>query len=310
MKSNKQGSLEKQISIKENNTQLWLGLIIGSLLTLVIMLMHQGYLPVTIPFLLGVLFTVLVIILVGVLGFYIYRKKLMRRWFGKEVDVDSAVEDLQQGIQSVVSKVVDVSLIGIDASKKEEIKRLLPRFVNHVLFAQIRNWGLRLSVTLIAALGGLLGTILLFHQNQLLTNQNEKIDKQILLEEASRRSSLNFLLANVLDEIDEELDDPKNTKRKLSSQLIGRISSLSQSFQPYRFIDSDTMISRPLSPERGSLLLALAKSDINTESLDEICGKTIFWDVVLNNSMLGVRLEKRFDSSLIEILENIFTALS
>jgi len=135
--------------------------------------------------------------------------------------------------------------------------------------------------------------ILLYQQNQLLSNQNERIDtqnelviqqnelvkkqnirldQQTYLQEAERRSSLVFLFSNVMDAIDEELktDIGIKGKRDLSPQLVGRIIALSTRLKPYHYMDGDTLIGRPLSPERGQLLTSLYHSKIDTSSLFKI----------------------------------------
>jgi uncharacterized protein YjbI with pentapeptide repeats len=271
-----------------SNQKLWLGVGIGALLTLIFMLTYEGYLPLTTSFLMGALFTVIVLLLLIVLGMHLVRDRFLKKWFGRERDVDTVVEDLKHGVQAVSIHLVDAALVGVDPQKKEDIRLLLPRFIKYFLFSQFRSWGMRLAITVLAALGSLLGTILLFHQNQLLQKQNEKIDRQIQLEEASRRSSLNFLLANVLEKMDNELKeaDWRRKPRLLSPQVIGRIASLSQSYKPYRFMDGDTMIVEALSPERGNLLLAIVNSNLDLSTLDRLFEKTTFQSASLDGAVL------------------------
>ena len=118
-------------------------------------------------------------------------------------------------------------------------------------------------------------------QNKLFENQNSRIDQQTKLVEAQRRSSYVLLMSNILDKVDEELkgakDIPYHESRKLSELTIGRIAALSQSLKPYYYLDGDTLISKPLSPERGQLLLALANSKLDTIiTYPKIYSKTIF----------------------------------
>jgi hypothetical protein len=91
---------------------------------------------------------------------------------------------------------------------------------------------------------------LLENQNRLIVNQNTRIEQQTYLQEAGRRSSLIFLMNNVLDKMDEELKSPVNKDRNLSDQLIGRIVALSKSLKPYKYLESDSL-SMTVSPERG-----------------------------------------------------------
>jgi hypothetical protein len=109
-------------------------------------------------------------------------------------------------------------------------------------------------------------------QNNLFKQQNNRLDQQTYLLEAERRSSLVFLFSNVMDAIDEELkkDYKKDTIRNLSPQLIGRIISLSQRLKPYRYLNNNTIIPKPLSPERGHLLINLIESELSDYTYMEI----------------------------------------
>jgi len=173
--------------------------------------------------------------------------------------------------------------------------------------------------TLFLAFAGLLGSVLLFKQNQLIetqnlqikeqnslfAKQNEKIDNQIQLEESNRRGALIVMMSNVMDEVAEELKtDWNNDKlRNLSPHLIGRISALSQSFRPYRFWQDSMLIERPLSPERGQLLLALVNSDLDSLTYVNIYKKTIFRNSYLNEAILGRAKLYRVDLSSSDLSE-------
>jgi len=113
-------------------------------------------------------------------------------------------------------------------------------------------------------------------QNNLITKQNKRLDQQTYLQEAERRSSLVFLFSNVMDAVDSELKDDKNTNRSLSPQLIGRIAGLSTRLKPYQYLDGDTLINKPLSPERGQLLISLLGSELDTATLKKIYEKANF----------------------------------
>lgn len=114
------------------------------------------------------------------------------------------------------------------------------------------------------------------HQNQLINGQNLLLDQQINLEEGNRRSSYIFLMSNIMDKIDEELKNAKNRNRRLSEELIGRIVSLSHAFRPYRYLENDSLIPKPLSPERGQLLYALVNSKLELVTYDHIFERANF----------------------------------
>lgn len=132
----------------------------------------------------------------------------------------------------------------------------------------------------------LIQTGILFQQNKKLEIQNDKIEQQVYLEEASRRNNLVFLMDNVLDIVHDELE----TSSRLSKATIARIQSLMYGFRPYKFLENDKL-TKPLSPEKGQFLLALINSGISEASLQKIF-KTSFNNVYLKDAnMFGVNLE-------------------
>lgn len=132
----------------------------------------------------------------------------------------------------------------------------------------------------------LIQTGILFQQNEKLEVQNNKIEQQVYLEEASRRNNLVFLMDNVLDIVHDELE----TSPRLTTATIARIQSLMYGFRPYRFLENDKL-TKPLSPEKGQFLLALINSGISENSLQKIF-KASFNNVYLKQANLfGVNLE-------------------
>ena len=96
------------------------------------------------------------------------------------------------------------------------------------------------------------------------------------------------MMSNIMDKVDEELTKDWNgdKKRNLSPQLIGRIAALSQSFRPYRFWQDSMLIEKPFSPERGQLLLALIKSELDTMTYKRIYDETTFDQAYLDGARL------------------------
>ncbi len=132
--------------------------------------------------------------------------------------------------------------------------------------------------------------------------QNELLDKQTYLSEADRRSSLNFLLGNLLDQINAELKGINSSDRSLSDETIGRIAGLSQSFKPYRYLQVDTLISKPLSPERGQLLIALVNSNLSKETYEKIFESSDFSSAALQGAHLSGSLLSREDFNDVDVL--------
>lgn len=114
------------------------------------------------------------------------------------------------------------------------------------------------------------------YQNQLIRNQNVRLDQQVQLDESYRRSSFIFLMSNIMDKVDEELKNAPNGTRRLSDELIGRIAALSQALLPYRYLENDELTRAPLSPERGQLLFALVNSLLDESTYDKIFAKSNF----------------------------------
>ncbi len=159
-------------------------------------------------------------------------------------------------------------------------------------------------LTRIAVIGFILAIVpiwLLMNQNKLLERQNEKfdlqnqkIDLQNNLLEADRRSSLVFLMSNVLDKVDDEIKEqrgslkkepgyhPDSVKYKLSQPLISRIIGLSRAFKPYRIMEGNSLSSELVSPERGQFFIALMENN-----LDSITQNTIVKDGDFSYSVIG-----------------------
>lgn len=144
-------------------------------------------------------------------------------------------------------------------------KETIAEVATHVIWRLTR-------VGVFAMILGLVPFILLWQQNRLLQQQNERIYQQTFLIEGQRRSSLIFMMSNIMDKVDEEIksDFDNDGRRNLSFELIGRISALSHAFKPYRYLENGKLSLKELSPERGQLLLALLKTNLTNETLDEI----------------------------------------
>ncbi len=172
----------------------------------------------------------------------------------------------------------------------EQEHRLIPAFLN-----LIKGWDSKkerfasfkallfvfFSSGTVTAIGvsvtALLGLVIAYKANEILSLQNDLILQQTYLAESTRRSSLNFELSSILDEIDEELDYLDENLRtsehgnfqsvrvaiNLSPRLQGRIIALSNSLKPYKYLDEKGVLTRPLSPERGQLLISLINSNVN-----------------------------------------------
>ncbi|MFK8005598.1 MAG: pentapeptide repeat-containing protein [Saprospiraceae bacterium] len=154
-------------------------------------------------------------------------------------------------------------------------KDSLAEFTSHLIMRITRIGTFTILITILPLLVLSVQTYILNNQNTLLRYQNNRLDQQVNLEEGNRRSSLVFLMSNLMDKIGEETSQPNNNGR-LSESLISRIISLSQAFRPYRYLENDQLIKQPLSPERGQLLLSLINSNLKIEVYQKIFLKANF----------------------------------
>ena len=146
-------------------------------------------------------------------------------------------------------------------------------------------------------------TTLLEKQNLLFEIQNKRIEQQTHLIEADRRSAQIFIMGEVLADINKELEDYNNINRTLSNTLVGRIISLSRAMKAYRYLDDDSLIKTPLSPERGQLLISLLESRIDSGFLQrrimngcdfrqsELIGADLYKANLQNTFMQGANFE-------------------
>jgi len=124
--------------------------------------------------------------------------------------------------------------------KGETTNEVIADFVEAVIRRLTRVGIIGLMIAILPSMFLLIQSNLLFNQNRLFKEQNERLVQQTYLQEAQRRSSLNFLLGNIFDKIDEELKNNEN--RDLSDQLLGRIIALTHSLKPYYFLEGDKLV--------------------------------------------------------------------
>ena len=95
-----------------------------------------------------------------------------------------------------------------------------------------------------------------------LIKQNNLIETQNSLVEASRKSSYGFQLSNIFDAVD---------GKPYTNGIKGRIVGLSHTLKPYHILQDNNELSEKLySPERSQLLLFLVNSNLNSSQLKAI----------------------------------------
>lgn len=257
---------------------------------------------------------VVAIIAIGLVVFVITFQKewILNKIFGvSTTDIDEVKNSLTNLYESSVNKDWHNSSI--------HLKETLSKASTYYVWITFRRWVIGVFYVLFLAFAGLLGSVLIFNQNELITKQNEiitsqnsliqrqtdRLDQQTFLQEAERRSSLVFLFGNIMDAIDRELKDDYNNNnlRDLSPQLVGRIVALSSRLQPYLYLAANELIERPLSPERGQLLVSLIGSELDTITYNQIFSKANFSYADLAEAEMSGSYLKNIDlrsSSIIE----------
>jgi len=238
---------------------------------------------------------VAIIAVLGILAliFTIYKEFFFKLFFGIS---KADVKEVNTAATSLVKNITQNKLV----AASQDFDLVSQKGSAWYAWLSYRRWVVTVFYTLFLAFAGLLASVLVYNQNQLLKeqnelfafqntrveeqtkllkNQNDKIDSQIQLEESSRRGNLIVMMSNIMDKVDEEiriLEERGDSSRTLSEQLIGRIAALSYSFQPYRFWQDSTLIENPLSPERGQLLIALVNSQLDKDTYSKIFTRADF----------------------------------
>lgn len=231
------------------------------------------------------------IIIVGLVVYWVVRRKeaILKKLFGVS---DTDLGELNKTAQSLLFNIVEKDY---DRAKRD-LSLLFRKVTAWYSWMNFRRWVIIAFQVLLVGFAGMLGTILLYNQNTLLIRQNEllnqqniRLDQQTYLQEAERRSSLIFLMGNILDAVNQELKEDVGVKglRDISPQLIGRVIALSNSLRPYRYLVGDSLVGRELSPERGYLLLAIVSSEIDKSSLRRIYKASDFSYADLKKAVLS-----------------------
>ena len=129
------------------------------------------------------------------------------------------------------------------------------------IFMRITRIGAFLFITsLLPALLLILQVYYLRNQNKLISGQNNRLEQQTYLQEADRRSYMTGVLDDMIKEVTTE---GYRNGGKISKVSSTRLVALSKILKPYKYLENDKLIEKPLSPERGYLLLSLLESNLD-----------------------------------------------
>ena len=225
----------------------------------------------TVSFFLGALFGI---------GLLIAANYLMRHWLTYQESKTEKTETDSNTLIQIISTIISDKSDGRVPTR--EVERLTKKAIN-IGAVVLSSWSMIGIFAIVFSVALYSATLL---QVRKVDDQNKLITVQNDLAEASRRSSLIFLFGNVMDRLSEELKHEKNEERDLSTELVGRIAALAQAFKPYRFIEEGTLIEKPLSPERGQIVVALYNSELSEKSYFAIFNRTNLSNADLRDATL------------------------
>ncbi len=137
---------------------------------------------------------------------------------------------------------------------------------------------IRIMLVGILAVGGIVGGLIVYRQNESfklqIQNQDKKVQEMAALVEYVKENDLEPLMLSILDDVKEELK--RNPRRTLSDTMITRIAALSFAFKSYKYIEHDTLSNQESSPDRGQLLQALILMNIDSSSFAKIKKNAVF----------------------------------
>lgn len=282
--------------IKTGKQNLYIGLIVGAIIGVFISHYTLEVLPWGYEYALVILALIFAIVVSVFLVIVHYREQIFKFLFGESRDLDSFRSNAQGLTKATAVAISDRLAKGLPEEDQENFRQVAPDLANYIIWGRIRRWWLGWLLLILGSIGGLVTIILTVNQNQLLEAQNKKIDMQTQLMESERRSSLIFMMSNILDKVDYEIKEqnwkieafksldnpwvglPDSLRYNLSTPLIGRVVALSRAFQPYYRLQDTVLSKRVSSPERGQLFIALMqnKLDSATQSAIAINGNFSF----------------------------------
>ncbi|HAS39223.1 MAG TPA: hypothetical protein DCS93_02030 [Microscillaceae bacterium] len=236
----------------------------------------------------AIILIVILILIVFLISFFIIKHKeqiLNFIFTTTKTQVEDVLEPVPKVIEAYENK--DFKVV-----KKEGMEFFKMAYAKYS-WVKIRLFILNTTMALFLGFGALLGVFLIFKQNELIVTQNEKIgiqnnllnaqnrqvEAQTQLAESNRRSSLVFLMSNIMDKVDAEIkadctyqrayrvNPDTSYKAKLSKTLEGRIIALSRSLKPYRYLEGNSIRKTLHSPEREQLLTSIIQSNVNIKQI-------------------------------------------
>jgi hypothetical protein len=183
------------------------GILVGILIGIAGFLVYQRYLPQVTRTLYIVTLTSFGVLVISFVLLYAFKKQITSFIFGSATaNAGEVIEDAQRVTDALTDRFADTLLRDVDPGVRHRVRHVLPRLANWFIWSRFRNWWWQWVLGIFVSLGGLTGTLLLMNQNELLEAQNIKIEsqtklmnQQMLLSEASRRSTLVSLMMDKVE---------------------------------------------------------------------------------------------------------------
>ncbi|GAA0717549.1 hypothetical protein GCM10009430_14610 [Aquimarina litoralis] len=199
------------------------------------------------------------------------KKKNVGFWLLKKSSVPLLGIRLKKSINNAINEYKETNTVSVD-TVSDVSSNIIWRVTRIGLFGVL--------ITLIPSLILMFQTWLVINQNVLVGNQNALI-------EAERRSSLVFIMDNLLSDLSEELKYKGSSERNISPVLEARIASLTRAMKPYKYEEDGELIDEKISPEKGQLLFSLIRSNLADQSYREILDASDFSYTYFKDIFLG-----------------------
>ena len=206
-------------------------------------------------------------------------KKRKRRFFGwlfKKASTPIIGSKLKRSISNAINEYKEYKTVSVDTVSDVS---------SNVVWRLTR-------IGLFAFFFAILPSSIMIIQTWLVVNQNDLVNNQNILVESQRKSSLVFVMDNVLSDLSNELKS--STSRNVGKPLEARIISLAMAMQPYEYEDAYTGKKKKGSPERGQLLFNLLMSDLGDRSTTDILNAADFTYSDVKKMLLGTGANLRY----------------
>lgn len=204
------------------------------------------------------------------------RKKRLFSWLFKKASTPIIGSRLKKSISNAINEYKEYKTVSVD-TVSDVSSNVVWRFTRIGLFA--------FFFAILPSTIMIIQTWLVVNQNGLVRNQNNLVESQ-------RKSSLVFVMDNVLSDLNTELKG--SSSRNIGKPLEARIISLAMAMQPYDYEDAFNGEQKTGSPERGQLLFNLLMSDLGDRSTSDILNAADFTYSDVKKMLLGTGANLRY----------------